>query len=201
MTKLIPSQISGIISDDKIIVKDDNTTFREAQLSDFPTMPGQVQADWDETDPLEVSFIDNKPTIVTTIGTPWTDDNLVTEKAVRDAIVATGNPAIIAWATNTAHAWATNISWNSVNVVLDTIVSNITWTLTFGIGWWNSSKSFFIRKNWITVIWPTNGGVSWSTSVVPWDTIEFMYSSNFSDWGFNLTWSTSFNFDYTPFFS
>lgn len=86
MTKLIPSQISGIISDDKIIVKDDNTTFREAQPSDFPTIPGQVQADWNETDPLEVSFIDNKPTIVTTIGTPWTDDNLVTEKAVRDAI-------------------------------------------------------------------------------------------------------------------
>lgn len=112
-----------------------------------------------------------------------------------------GQPAIIAWATNTAHTWATNISWNSVNVVLDTIVSNITWTLTFGIGWWNSSKSFFIRKNWITVIWPANGSVSWSTSVVPWDTIEFMYSSNFSDWSFNLTWSTTFDFDYTTYFS
>lgn len=41
MTKLIPSQISGIISDDKIIVKDDDTTFREAQPSDFPTIPVQ----------------------------------------------------------------------------------------------------------------------------------------------------------------
>ncbi len=33
--------------------------------------------------------------VVTTIGTPWTDDNIPTEKAVRDAITAWINYQII----------------------------------------------------------------------------------------------------------
>lgn len=85
MAKLKPSQIRGTVSDWKIIVKQDDSTFREAGPSDFPAS-SQAQADWDETDINEPSFIENKPTIVTIIWTPGSDDNLVTEKAVRDAI-------------------------------------------------------------------------------------------------------------------
>jgi len=114
----------------------------------------------------------------------------------------TGEAAIIAGATNTAYSWAGGVSGNTTtHTTLDSITSNKTWTFRFGISWWNTSKTFSIWKNWVMQWAESTIWVSRDVAVVPWDVIDFVYRSTFSDWFFPLTWSTTFNFDYTPFFS
>lgn len=181
MAKLKPSQIRGTVSDWKIIVKQDDSTFREAGPSDFPTVAAQVQADWNETDinepsfienkpiitqsdwaeadPLEISFIENKPNVVTTIWTPGSDDNLVTEKAVRDAIVSSSSSQLSLLYSNIFSL----TSWTTSPVITELASASFATVLA------DATASF----DWN--IW--GEGVWCQVILVKWDTIYIKYSS------------------------
>lgn len=158
MAKLKPSQIRGTVSDWKIIVKQDDSTFREAGPSDFP-VSSQAQADWDETDINEPSFIENKPTIVTTIWTPGSDDNLVTEKAVRDAIVSSSSSQLSLLYSNVF-----SLASPTTSPVITELASASFATVLCG------SVVSFDWDNWANPVWS-------QVILVKWDTIYIKYFS------------------------
>jgi len=62
--------------------------------------------------------------VVTTVGTPWTDDNLPTEKAVRDAIGVASSP----YTTVTAKtAWVDYQAWPTGWLLVVSALQTVSW--------------------------------------------------------------------------
>ena len=99
--------------------------------------------------------------VVTTVGTPWTDDNIPTEKAVRDAIIAAG---IWGW------WWGSDL----LDIVTFTrVASAANWTVTYAHSAWvipeyimlqSSADTWDDRNTWSDWRWnlSVNGCTYWS---------------------------------------
>ena len=126
--------------------------------------------------------------VVTTVGTPWTDDNIPTEKAVRDAITAWINYQIIWGATNTirSSSWIWNVGayprdvWNGVSAINWTISltgTNLTW-------YWFTFETFV---NAVSIwVWAIN------IPLTIWDTLQIVVSHT----GGMNAWLAQLKFDY-----